>query len=1076
MGQDGNTIEIEIDAAATVAAAKTAGEANAKLAKFNSALGLFRDNVDLVTKTTDIVASKIGDFDSLLQKFADNLTSNLADMQTSVVKKVEPHLERELENMVNRVLNKVEGKVAPEKESRSRSEAKQGAAAPAQPVTVAQPPEYKRPDTKVKATFTDTTNQIVDTATGQVKENTSNRARTTATKTRHWQEEIDGEIQDFTETITSVSNSVRKATTAEKDRGLAIRKEITGALIGLHVMKVVSQYSSVFNAGFMQVAAAMGHLLNVVLLPMMPMFTQVAQVIHTLANFVSMLPLPMRQLIGALIMWKATSMLIASMPIKDVRDGFKGIVDVMRGAGSGLKTFTRLVGAFIEFMNSGQGKGALSWIGGGLSKVGGKIGGGIKNLLGRRASGGPVLGHGAYVVGEKGPEIFVPKTSGSIIPNHKAFRAEGGDVTPAPTIANPISGLSFDMSSLIGPLVGGSLGALAGGWVTGGPIGAAIGGVGGALVGGNMEALPGLMGTAVGGMTSSPIFQGIVGAMNVLTGTISSIFAPLAPIMGMMGTIGGLASGLRKGLGGGADMTPVIKSIQATSFAEQSAINKGHRGSNNILSLIYILLQNFGNLLGAIKKLWDDYTKPPNQGGGSGTPPPVTIPTQWGSPGPLTVPAIAAAVIGTAWGLLSIDDLKIPEIPTVTVPIKWGDIPGINIQSIPTVTVPVRWGTLIPFVTSAITPVTVPVIWGTLSAFALPKLSSVTIPVVWGALSNLRLPAVPIATVPVKWGALLPLTIPALAPTIIPVIWGKLTGVPSTGVDVIVSPRIDAQSFTGVLSTLISQAFSNAWSSWKDRLQMEEGDTAEEDRSWAERIRNMTDGLDGSFRTFINDLKTTLAGGVPIDVKIDVDSVTQTVKTITETIVSGAAGGVSQPTGVPTPTPATTPTYVPPGASAGTLGPNGVTLTSGTPVTNPTPAMPPPVVPSGGFDAGTTIAGLVGGAVLPVIAPAITTIGSGVIAAGDAIATTGAGIISGLGLPGFAAGGRPSLNVPSLVGEKGPELFVPDSSPTSVSGGGGGGGANVTNHFTFNVTTNNPKELTDAVMRELKLELARVKM
>ena len=55
---------------------------------------------------------------------------------------------------------------------------------------------------------------------------------------------------------------------------------------------------------------------------------------------------------------------------------------------------------------------------------------------GARAAGGPVTGGaGAYLVGERGPEIFVPKTDGYIVPNHAidGFRAEGGPVTAGKT-------------------------------------------------------------------------------------------------------------------------------------------------------------------------------------------------------------------------------------------------------------------------------------------------------------------------------------------------------------------------------------------------------------------------------------------------------------------------------------------------------------------------------------------------------------------------------------------------------------------------------------------------------------------
>ena len=36
-----------------------------------------------------------------------------------------------------------------------------------------------------------------------------------------------------------------------------------------------------------------------------------------------------------------------------------------------------------------------------------------------RAEGGPVTAGSPYIVGEKGPEMFMPKSSGTIIPNNK---------------------------------------------------------------------------------------------------------------------------------------------------------------------------------------------------------------------------------------------------------------------------------------------------------------------------------------------------------------------------------------------------------------------------------------------------------------------------------------------------------------------------------------------------------------------------------------------------------------------------------------------------------------------------------
>lgn len=45
----------------------------------------------------------------------------------------------------------------------------------------------------------------------------------------------------------------------------------------------------------------------------------------------------------------------------------------------------------------------------------------INNFMGGRAGGGPVHAGQSYIVGEDGPEIFMPSSAGTIIPNHQAF-------------------------------------------------------------------------------------------------------------------------------------------------------------------------------------------------------------------------------------------------------------------------------------------------------------------------------------------------------------------------------------------------------------------------------------------------------------------------------------------------------------------------------------------------------------------------------------------------------------------------------------------------------------------------------
>ena len=49
--------------------------------------------------------------------------------------------------------------------------------------------------------------------------------------------------------------------------------------------------------------------------------------------------------------------------------------------------------------------------------------------VGMRAAGGPVAGNQPYVVGERGPELFVPRGAGTIIPNHAMGAASTTNVT-----------------------------------------------------------------------------------------------------------------------------------------------------------------------------------------------------------------------------------------------------------------------------------------------------------------------------------------------------------------------------------------------------------------------------------------------------------------------------------------------------------------------------------------------------------------------------------------------------------------------------------------------------------------------
>ena len=59
----------------------------------------------------------------------------------------------------------------------------------------------------------------------------------------------------------------------------------------------------------------------------------------------------------------------------------------------------------------------------------GSFGGALGGLFGGgRAAGGPVTKNSPYVVGERGPELFVPNTHGKIVPN-KSLGGGGGPIT-----------------------------------------------------------------------------------------------------------------------------------------------------------------------------------------------------------------------------------------------------------------------------------------------------------------------------------------------------------------------------------------------------------------------------------------------------------------------------------------------------------------------------------------------------------------------------------------------------------------------------------------------------------------------
>ena len=116
-----------------------------------------------------------------------------------------------------------------------------------------------------------------------------------------------------------------------------------------------------------------------------------------------------------------------------VEDAFGKAADglarsLARAAADGEITLAELARAVLTVVNSAGG--------GGASGLSGAIANAVSGLFsGSRADGGPVSGGGAYLIGERGPEVFRPMGSGTI------EAAAGGAVTVNVSIGGGVPSL-----------------------------------------------------------------------------------------------------------------------------------------------------------------------------------------------------------------------------------------------------------------------------------------------------------------------------------------------------------------------------------------------------------------------------------------------------------------------------------------------------------------------------------------------------------------------------------------------------------------------------------------------------------
>ncbi|CAN5393645.1 hypothetical protein BH10PSE4_BH10PSE4_23720 [soil metagenome] len=122
----------------------------------------------------------------------------------------------------------------------------------------------------------------------------------------------------------------------------------------------------------------------------------------------------------------------AEQAARSIDDAFaKAGVGLVRSlahaAADGKVSLAELAGAVLQAISAGSGGGG----GGGLVQaLAGAVG---SAFSGARADGGAVTGGGAYLVGERGPELFRPATGGAIEPVvgggvNVTVNVQGGDV------------------------------------------------------------------------------------------------------------------------------------------------------------------------------------------------------------------------------------------------------------------------------------------------------------------------------------------------------------------------------------------------------------------------------------------------------------------------------------------------------------------------------------------------------------------------------------------------------------------------------------------------------------------------
>ena len=176
---------------------------------------------------------------------------------------------------------------------------------------------------------------------------------------------------------------------------------------------------------------------------------------------------------AALAQARFTEAMALTVPVTNsLFDSLSSVVEGTKTAEQAFADFLRTISDMLmdvakqmiaQYMAIGIARAFAGMGGGGIGMFGSSAeigGGGMLSPFGGftpKAKGGPVSGGSPYMVGEKGPELFVPNTSGNIVPNNKLGGGGGGATSVVVNVDAKGSSASGDSGA--GKQLGGLIGA-----------------------------------------------------------------------------------------------------------------------------------------------------------------------------------------------------------------------------------------------------------------------------------------------------------------------------------------------------------------------------------------------------------------------------------------------------------------------------------------------------------------------------------------------------------------------------------------------------------------------------------------